>query len=82
MRIRVVLSGMVAAAFCILALWFPWYVMWPASVAPDWPYLNFAGTFPAWLETGVVIFCAFTLFTFGWISARWNWARNWHARLL
>lgn len=82
MRIRVVASGVVAAAICIFALWFPWYVVYPASVAPDWPYLEQADIFPAWFETGVMIFCGVTLFAFGWVSARWSWAGNWRDSLL
>lgn len=82
MRIRVVLCGIVAAAACILALRFPWYIVYPTNVAPDWYYLEFARGLPIWLETGVLIFCGFTLFTFGWVAARWTWAGNWRDSLL
>lgn len=31
------------------------------------------------METAVFAFCALTLFAFGWVAARWNWASNWHS---
>lgn len=82
MRIRVVLSGIVSAAICVIALWFPWYMMEPANIAPDWAYVDEAAILPAWLSTGMLVFCGLTLFAFGWVSARWNWAGNWRDSLL
>ncbi len=82
MRIRVVVSGVFAAAICIFSLWFPWYVVYPASVAPDWPYFSTPNTLPAWFEMAVIVFCGVTLFAFGWVSARWNWSKNWRDSLL
>jgi hypothetical protein len=82
MRIRVVLSGVSAAVICIFVLRFPWYVQYPASLDADWLYADAAANLPPWVETGALFFCAFTIFTFGWVAARWNWENNWRGSLL
>lgn len=82
MRIRVVGSGIVAGVFCLIALWFPWYMIEPAGIVPDWAYQNEAASFPDWLPTAVYVFCALTIFAFGWVAARWNWSKTWRSSLL
>jgi len=82
MRIRVVFSGVAAAAICVTALWFPWFMMIPAELATDWPYLEEAAMLPDWMPIGVFALCGLTLFVFGWVSARWNWAKDWKESLL
>lgn len=82
MRIRVVGSGIIAGLFCLAALWFPWYMIEPAGLARGWMYEREAANFPAWLSTGVAVFCALTVFAFGWVAARWNWAKTWRSSLL
>lgn len=82
MRIRTVLSGVFSGAICLVALWYPWFAMEPASLAPDWPYQNRSILLPDWVPTAMLAFCGLTIFIFGWVSARWNWARTWRASLL
>lgn len=82
MRIRAALSGIIAGVFCLIALWFPWYMVEPARLAPDWSLLRQARSFPGWLPTAVTIFCGLTIFAFGWVSARWNWSKTWRSSLL
>ncbi len=82
MRIRVVTSGIVSGVFCLIALWFPWYVVEPASIVPEWEYQTEATLFPTWLPAGVYAFCALTVFSFGWVAARWNWSKTWRSSLL
>lgn len=82
MRIRIVSSGIVSGVFCLIALWFPWYMIEPAGIVTDWTYQNEAATFPGWLPNGVYLFCALTLFAFGWVAARWNWSKTWRSSLL
>lgn len=82
MRIRVVGSGIVAGVFCLIALWFPWYMIEPAGIVPDWAYQNEAASFPDWLPTAIYVFCALTIFAFGWVAARWNWSKTWRSSLL
>lgn len=76
MRIRVVASGIVAGAFCLIALWFPWYVVHPAEITSDWGYQPDAAKMPDWLPAVVGVFCGSTLFASGWVAARWNWSKN------
>lgn len=82
MRIRVVLSGIFSGAICLAALWYPWFAMEPAGLAPDWPYQNRSILLPYWVPTAMLVFCGLTIFIFGWVSARWNWAGTWRASLL
>lgn len=82
MRIRVVSSGIISGVFCLIALWFPWYMVEPAGILPDWTYLKEAASFPGWLPTAVYTFCALTIFAFGWVAARWNWSKTWRSSLL
>lgn len=82
MRIRVVSSGIVSGVFCLIALWFPWYMVEPAGIVPDWAYQNEAASFPDWLPTAVYAFCGLTIFAFGWVAARWNWSKTWRSSLL
>lgn len=82
MRIRVVGSGIVAGVFCLIALWFPWYMMEPGGIVQDWTYQKEAASFPGWLPTAAYIFCALTIFAFGWVAARWNWSKTWRSSLL
>lgn len=82
MRIRVVSSGIVSGIFCLIALWFPWYMVEPAGFVQDWAYQNEAVSFPEWLPMAVYGFCALTIFSFGWVAARWNWAKTWRSSLL
>ncbi len=82
MRIRVVGSGIVAGVFCVTALWFPWYMVEPAGIVRDWTYQYEAANFPPWLLITVFVFCALTVFAFGWVAARWNWADTWRSSLL
>ncbi len=82
MRIRVVSSGIVSGVFCLIALWFPWYMIEPAGFVQDWSYQNEAASFPEWLAMAVYGFCALTIFSFGWVAARCNWAKTWRSSLL
>ncbi|MBL8063080.1 MAG: hypothetical protein JNK32_08690 [Anaerolineales bacterium] len=82
MRIRVLLSGVFSGVICLIALWYPWYVMDPARVAPDWPYQNRSIALPDWIPTAMLAFCGLTVFVFGWVSARWNWSKTWRQSLL
>ena len=82
MRIRVVSSGIVSGVFCLIALWFPWYMVEPAGIVPDWAYQKEAVSFPDWLPTAVYAFCGLTIFAFGWVAARWNWSKTWRSSLL
>lgn len=82
MRIRVVGSGMIAGLFCVAALWFPWYMVEPAGIVRDWTYQYEAANFPLWISTAIFVFCGLTVFAFGWVAARWNWATTWRSSLL
>lgn len=82
MRIRIVGSGIVSGIFCLIALWFPWYMVEPAGIVPGWGFQEEAVSFPSWLPTAVYIFCALTVFSFGWVAARWNWSKTWRSSLL
>lgn len=82
MQIRVVSSGIVSGVFCLAALWFPWYMMEPAGIVPEWVFVAEAELFPDWLPVGVYLFCALTVFAFGWVAARWNWSKTWRSSLL
>lgn len=82
MRIRIVGSGLVSGLFCLTALWFPWYMAEPAGIAQDWTFQQSAANFPGWMSTAVTVFCALTVFAFGWVAARWNWAKTRRSSLL
>lgn len=82
MRIRVVISGIVSGLFCLTALWFPWYMVEPAGFVPDWIFQSQAGLIPPWFQTAVYVFCALTIFSLGWVAARWNWSKTWRSSLL
>jgi hypothetical protein len=82
MRIRVVGSGIIAGLFCLTALWFPWYMAEPAGIVRDWTFQYEAANFPPWTSTAIIVFCALTVFAFGWVAARWNWASTWRSSLL
>lgn len=82
MRIRIVGSGLVSGLFCLTALWFPWYMAGPADIVPDWTFQQSAANFPGWMSAAVTVFCALTIFAFGWVAARWNWAKTWRSSLL
>ena len=76
MRIRVVISGVISGAFCLAALWFPWYMAHPSTITADWAYREQAAALPDWLPTAITVFCGLTIFAFGWVAARWNWSKT------
>ena len=82
MRIRIVLSGLTSGIFCLIALWFPWYVVHPSTLVSNWIFQDQAAYLPTWISTAAVGFCGLTLFSFGWVAARWNWSGNWRESLL
>jgi hypothetical protein len=82
MRTRIVITGIAAGFICLTALWFPWYMMDPAGVAPDWAYADEAAVMAEWIGIAVPVFCGLTLFVFGWAAARWAWAADWRESLL
>lgn len=81
MRVRVVITGVAAGMICLLFLGFQYYSLGPISIIPDWPNVAQADIFPGWIANAILIFCVLTIFSFGWIAARWNWATNWRASL-
>lgn len=82
MRVRVVITGTIAGMICLLFLGFQYYSIGPVSIIPDWPSAAKATIFPEWMSDAILIFCGLTLFSFGWVAARWNWTANWRASLL
>jgi len=81
MRVRTVLAGILAGWICLMALWFQYFRIEPYTFVPDWPFAALAASLPGWTSTAILIFCGLTLFTFGWVAARWNWANNWRRSL-
>lgn len=82
MRIRIAMAGVMAGAICFVALYVQYYRFAPADFVPGWPYAIQAAILPPWTSTVVTLFCAVTLFSFGWVAARWNWAETWQASVL
>ena len=82
MRVRIVVPGIVAGLFCFTALWFPWYMVEPGGIVSGWAFQAAAESLPVWFPAAVYVFCALTIFSFGWVSARWDWSKTWRSSLL
>jgi len=76
------LAGIMAGAICNVALYFQYYRFAPSEFVLGWPYLIQAAILPRWMPEAVTIFCVITIFSFGWIAARWSWARTWQSSIL
>jgi hypothetical protein len=74
MRVRTVIAGISAGLICLAALTFQYHRIEPQKFVPDWPFAAGAASLPGWVSVAILSFCGITLFTFGWIAARWNWA--------
>ena len=74
MRVRTVIAGISAGLICLAALSFQYYRIEPHKFVPDWPFAARVASLPDWVSVVILLFCGITLFTFGWIAARWNWA--------
>lgn len=81
MRIRIVLPGIAAGVISLIALWLPWYVVYPATFIPEWSAKQLK-MMPDWLSFAMLGFSAITIFAFGWVAARWSWAKTWRESLL
>jgi len=76
------LAGIMAGAICNVALYFQYYRFAPSEFVLGWPYLIQAAILPRWMPEAVTIVCVITIFSFGWIAARWSWARTWQSSIL
>lgn len=81
MRVRTVISGIFAGILCLVVLRFQFYSIELPRVVPGWPVAPQTANLPAWIATAIQVFCGITLFSFGWVAARWNWGENWQASL-
>lgn len=81
MRIRTVLASLAAAAVCLIVLNFQYYIIGPARFVPGWSDGSLFANVPAWTSPIALIFCAITLFAFGWAAARWNWTDTWQSAM-
>lgn len=77
MRVRIVISGILAGFICLVPLYIQYYTLETATIVPGWSRVFSPLDLPDWFATVVFIVCGLTLFAFGWVAARWNWAENW-----
>jgi len=82
MRVRTVISGVLAGVICYLILWIQYFRIEPAKFIVGWTYANGFPSLPEWASTAVFAFCGMTIFAFGWVAARWNWSMTWQGNLL
>ena len=82
MRVRTVIAGILAGTICFPVLWLQYYRIAPAEFVLGWPYANNFPPLPNWISTAILGFCGITIFAFGWVAARWNWAKSWKASFL
>ena len=82
MRIRVVISGIIAGAISQFILKFMIFNIRLGEIVPGWLTVKPAVELPAWLGLALIGMACFVIFIFGWIAARWNWSRTWNASFL
>ncbi|MEW5938328.1 MAG: hypothetical protein AB1750_01590 [Chloroflexota bacterium] len=82
MRIRVVVSGIVAGIVCQAALAFVFINLRFGRIVPGWFDVGYVSPYPNWVEPASVWFAFFVVFVFGWIAARWNWSQSWNSSFL
>lgn len=77
MRVRIVISGILAGLICLVPLYIQFYTLETAAIVPGWSRFFRPLALPDWFTAAVFIVCGLTLFAFGWVAARWNWAEDW-----
>ncbi len=82
MRIRVVISGIVAGVVCQFILKSMVFSVRFGRILPGWIVSDSPISIPNWLEAALIGLAVFTVFVFGWVAARWNWSRTWNASFL
>jgi len=82
MRIRVVISGIVAGVVCQFILRSMVFSVRLGKILPGWAVSDSSINVPEWLDAALIGLAVFTVFVFGWVAARWNWSRTWNASFL
>ena len=82
MRLKTIVSGILASLGCYFALMRIAYDTLPAQILSEWPAPLWEGLISEeWINIAVFGFAALSLLLGGWISASWNKAQNWKESL-
>src|SRR5512138_3275369 len=81
MRVRTVITGIFAGILCLVVLRFQFYSIELPRLVPGWQVAPQTAYLSDWITQAILVFCVITLFSFGWVAARWNWGENWQASL-